>query len=116
MIRNLIRQSVLALLFLVAVSAVMAQSNVYYVTPTGTPVDGGWTNTMTLTDALTAAKAGDQIWVQGSEAGTTYIAPEGGFTLKSGVQLYGGFKGDETNINDRETLGKAYQMKYQLVY
>ena len=115
MIRNLIRQSVLALLFLVAVSAVMAQSNVYYVTPTGTPVDGGWTNTMTLTDALTAAKAGDQIWVQGSEAGTTYIAPEGGFTLKSGVQLYGGFKGDEKNINDRETLGKAYQMKYRSV-
>ena len=115
MIRNLIRQSVLALLFLVAVSAVMAQSKIYYVTPTGVPVDGGWTGTTTLTKALTNAVAGDQIWVQGSEAGTTYTAPEGGFTLKSGVQLYGGFAGTEASVDDRETLGKPYQLKYRSV-
>ena len=115
MIRNLIRQSVLALLFLVAVSAVMAQSKIYYVTPTGTPVDGGWTGTTTLTNALNSAVAGDQIWVQGSEDGTTYTAPEGGFTLKSGVQLYGGFAGTEANIDERETLGKPYQLKYRSV-
>lgn len=116
MIRNLIRQSVLALLFLVAVSAVMAQSKIYYVSPTGEPVAGGWTGTTTLTEALTNAVAGDQIWVQGSEAGTTYTAPTiDGFTLKSGVQLYGGFKGDETTLDARETLGKPYQLKYRTV-
>lgn len=107
----------MALLFLVAVSAVMAQSKIYYVSPTGNGTADGssWTNTMTLTDALTAAKAGDQIWVQGSEAGTTYTAPEGGFTLKSGVQLYGGFAGTEASVDDRETLGKPYQLKYRSV-
>ena len=115
MIRNLIRQSALALLFLVAVSAVMAQSKIYYVTPNGTDVAEGWTNTMTLTDALTAAKAGDQIWVQGSESGTIYTAPATGFTLNSGVQLYGGFKGDETTLDARETLGKPYQLRYRTV-
>ena len=112
MIRNLIRQSALALLFLVAVSAVMAQGKTYYVTPDGTDVAGGWTGTTTLTNALTNAVAGDQIWVQGSEAGTTY---RGGFTLKSGVQLYGGFAGTEASVDDRETLGKPYQLKYRSV-
>ena len=117
MIRNLIRQSVLALLFLVAVSAVMAQSKIYYVSPTGNGTADGssWTNTMTLTDALTAAKAGDQIWVKGSESGAIYTAPATGFTLKSGVQLYGGFKGDEITLDARETLGKPYQLKYRSV-
>lgn len=125
MIRNLIRQSALALLFLVAVSAVMAQSKIYYVSPTGNGTADGssWTNTMTLTDALTAAKAGDQIWVKGFEqidaADKLYIVPTGskatGFTLKSGVQLYGGFAGTEASINDRETLGKPYQLKYRSV-
>lgn len=78
---------------------------------------------MTLTDALNTAIAGDQIWVLGYEqidaVNKLYIVPAGsgatGFTLKSGVQLYGGFKGDETSINDRETLGKPYQLKYRSV-
>ena len=120
MIRNLIRQSVLALLFLVAVSAVMAQSKIYYVSPTGNSDGSSWANTMSLESALAAAKAGDQIWVKGFEqidaTNKLYITPTtDGFTLKSGVQLYGGFKGDETTLDARETLGKAYQMKYRSV-
>ena len=74
---------------------------------------------MTLADALNTAKAGDQIWVQGfeqiTEAGQLYTAPTDGFSVKSGVQLYGGFAGTEKSINDRETLGKPYQMKYRSV-
>lgn len=52
-----------------------------------------------------------------TEAGQLYTVPDQavGFSVKSGVQLYGGFKGDETSINDRETLGKPYQMKYRSV-
>ena len=119
MIRNLIRQSVLALLFLVAVSAVMAQGKIYYVSPTGTGDGSSWTNATTLTDALGKAVAGDQIWVLGFEqidnSNKLYIAPATGFTLKSGVQLYGGFKGDEATIDGRETLGKPYQMRYRSV-
>lgn len=123
MIRNLIRQSVLALLFLVAVSAVMAQSKIYYVSPTGNGDGSSWASTTTLTTALNNAVAGDQIWVQGFEQidnlNKLYIVPESmktaGFTLNSGVQLYGGFEGDETTIDARETLGKPYQLKYRTV-
>ena len=93
----------------------MAQSKTYYVSPTGTGDGSSWANTMSLESALAAAKAGDQIWVQGSESGTIYTAPADGFTLNSGVQLYGGFAGTETSINDRETLGKPYQLKYRSV-
>lgn len=101
--------------------AVTAQGKIYYVTPTAQGTGDGlsWTNAMTLESALTAAKANDQIWLQGFEqitdAGQLYIAPATGLTLKSGVQLYGGFKGDEASIDDRETLGKPYQLKYRSV-
>ena len=95
----------------------MAQSKTYYVSPAqkGTGDGLSWANTMSLESALAAAKAGDQIWVQGSESGTIYTAPADGFTLKSGVQLYGGFKGDETTLDARETLGKPYQLRYRTV-
>ena len=99
----------------------MAQSKTYYVSSQATDTGDGlsWANATTLTKALDKAVAGDQIWVQGFEQITDpaqlYIAPSGGFSVKSGVQLYGGFKGDETNINGRETLGKPYQLKYRSV-
>ena len=99
----------------------MAQSKIYYVSPTakGTGDGTSWQSTMTLADALNTAKAGDQIWVLGfeqiTEAGQLYTAPTDGFSVKSGVQLYGGFAGTEKSINDRETLGKPYQMKYRSV-
>ena len=103
-------------------SAVTAQSKIYYVSPTAQGTGDGlsWANAMTLDSALTAAKANDQIWLQGFEqitgADQLYVTPTtAGFSLKSGVQLYGGFKGDEASIDDRETLGKPYQLKYRSV-
>ena len=104
-------------------SAAMAQSKIYYVSPTGTGDGSSWANTMSLEKALTTAKAGDQIWVQGFDqidnSNKLYIVPESmkatGFTLKSGVQLYGGFEGDETTLDARETLGKPYQLRYRTV-
>lgn len=118
--RTLFRFYILLTLLCASVSA-MAQSKTYYVSPTakGTGDGSSWQSTMKLADALEAAQANDQIWVQGFEQITSadqlYIAPTDGFSVKSGVQLYGGFKGDETSINDRETLGKPYQMKYRSV-
>lgn len=98
----------------------MAQNKIYYVSPTGGGDGSSWQSTMKLAAALSAAQAGDQIWVLGfeqiTEAGRQlYTAPTDGFSVKSGVQLYGGFKGTEKSINDRETLGKPYQMKYRSV-
>ena len=98
----------------------MAQSKIYYVSPvaTGNRDGSSWANATTLADALNNAVAGDQIWVQGFEPVTKdelYIVPQEGFTVKSGVQLYGGFAGTETKLTDRVTLGKPYQLKYRSV-
>lgn len=97
----------------------MAQSKIYYVSPasSGNGDGSSWANATTLSDALNnKAQAGDQIWVKGFEtvnsADSLY---KGSFTVKSGVQLYGGFKGTETKLTDRETLGKPYQLKYRSV-
>lgn len=120
--QNMFQIALLAMALFMSMAA-MAQSKIYYVSPTGTGDGSSWTNATTLTDALGKAVAGDQIWVQGFEqidaANKLYIVPAGsettGFTLKSGVQLYGGFKGDEATIDGRETLGKPYQLKYRSV-
>ena len=116
--QNMFQIALLAMALFMSMAA-MAQSKIYYVSPTGTGDGSSWTNATTLTDALGKAVAGDQIWVQGFEQiddpNKLYIAPATGFTLNSGVQLYGGFAGTETSINDRETLGKPYQMRYRSV-
>ncbi len=117
--QNMFQIALLAMALFMSMAA-MAQSKIYYVSPTGTGDGSSWTNATTLTDALGKAVAGDQIWVQGFEqidaTDKLYITPTtDGFTLNSGVQLYGGFAGTETSINDRETLGKPYQLKYRTV-
>lgn len=74
-----------------------------------------WENAITLENALSQAKAGDEIWVKGYEdiTGHIYKAPKGGFVLPSGVAMYGGFAGNETIKNDLPTGRHKYQMKYQ---
>lgn len=104
-------------------SAAKAQT-IHYVTPTGAnPTTGNkWEvtgNVKSLTAALDKAQAGDQIWLLGFEQITSadqlYVAPEGGFTVKSGVKLYGGFRGTERTIDERPTLGKAPYFTYRSV-
>lgn len=119
-VQNIFRLMILAVVAVLGLSA--RAQKIYYVSPTATGTGDGtsWSNTTTLTDALNKAVAGDQIWVKGFESISSvdelYITPDvNGFTLKSGVQLYGGFKGDERSANDRETLGKPYQLRYRSV-
>lgn len=99
-------------------SAAKAQT-IYYVTPDGKNPVNGWEGSKTvvsLSTALTNAKAGDQIWVLGfQDPSQLYIAPAGGFTVKSGVKLYGGFRGTERTIDERPTLGKAPYFTYRSV-
>lgn len=54
-----------------------------------------------LEQALALAGAGDEIWVA---TGTYGPAAELGFVLPSGVQLYGGFAGRETERDQRRPL------------
>ena len=112
------RKIIALLILLSCVNPLFAQdSKTYHVTAEAT--DGGdgssWENAITLTEALSRAKAGDEIWVKGYEdiTGHIYKAPEGGFVLRSGVAMYGGFAGDETIKNDLPTGRHKYQMKYQ---
>jgi hypothetical protein len=75
-------------------------SNVIYVKSTQTqkPQDGKtWaTAYRSLTDALKVAKSGNDIWVAaGTYTPTTTDDKTASFQLKTGVELYGGFKGDE---------------------
>ena len=112
------RKIIALLILLSSVNPLFAQdSKTYYVTAEAT--DGGdglsWKNAITLTEALSQAKAGDEIWVKGYEdiTGHIYKAPEGGFVLPSGVAMYGGFEGKETNKNVLPTGRHKYQMKYQ---
>ena len=99
-------------------SAAKAQT-IHYVTPDGKNPVNGWEGSKTvvsLSTALTNAKAGDQIWVLGfQDPSQLYVAPEGGFTVKSGVKLYGGFRGTERTIDERPTLGKAPYFTYRSV-
>ena len=110
-------------------STQMAMAQDFYVTPdgkapvdyNGSPIDGDWSTMdkaklVTLEEALRQAQPGDEIWVQGFEEirknsvdyRQVYLAPKKGWTLKAGVKLYGGFKGNETSLEQRATLGKAY--------
>ena len=100
--------------------ALSAQGKTYHVKAdseiTTSSNDGlSWENAITLTEALSRAKAGDEIWVKGYEniTGNIYKAPKGGFVLPSGVAMYGGFAGDETIKNVLPTGRHKYQMKYQ---
>ena len=112
------RKIIALLILLSCVNPLFAQdSKTYHVTAEAT--DGGdglsWEKAITLENALRLAKAGDEIWVKGYEdiTGHIYKAPEGGFVLPSGVAMYGGFEGKETNKNALPTGRHKYQMKYQ---
>lgn len=112
------RKIIAALILLSCTCQLFAQgSKTYRVTAEAT--DGGdglsWENAITLENALSQAKAGDEIWVKGYEdiTGHIYKAPKGGFVLPSGVAMYGGFAGKETIKNDLPTGRHKYQMKYQ---
>lgn len=92
--------------------AIKAQN--YYVkaphdlTAASTTADGlSWNNAISLQQALQKATAGSNIYVKGyatEEANGNkdycYTVPDTkGFVLPSGVRMYGGFEGNETEIN-----------------
>ena len=105
---------------------VAAQGSRYYVTlEAETAMTAGygssWDNAMTLEAAIRAALPNDEIWVKGyaepdAYGKIYYVRNNLGYTLKSGVKLYGGFSGSETDADDRPVVdGKAYRMQYRTV-
>ena len=102
---------------------VAAQGSRYYVTlEAETAGDGSsWDNAVTLAAAIEAALPNDEIWVKGYAEPDAYrkiyyVPNNLGYTLKSGVKLYGGFSGSETDADDRPVVdGKAYRMQYRTI-
>ncbi len=83
----------------------------YYVSPRGAGDGSSWQSPTTLADALSKAKANDEIWVLGfasTDRANYYVAPAEGYTLRSGVRLYGGFAGTEATLGERDTDGRAF--------
>lgn len=75
-----------------------AVASVLHVTPAGDDANSGaaWDESkLTITQALAAASAGDEIWVAAGRYGEN-------IEMKPGVALYGGFAGTETARDDRD--------------
>lgn len=121
--------------------ALNAQSKYYVKAPhdltsattEGTADGSSWDKAISLTKALSLVKAGDCIFAKGYTASEAtgkafyYTVPDrNGFVLPSGVRMYGGFAGNETEINPehlddpandpRSTVGSDLShMKYRSV-
>ncbi|MBT4530376.1 MAG: hypothetical protein HOC27_04155 [Phycisphaerae bacterium] len=84
-------------------------SNVWYVNANNTNPGNGtsWTSAfLDLQDALDVASSGDQIWIaEGIYTPTdldgTTDKRKASYRLSSGVEIYGGFLGNETDISER---------------
>lgn len=112
------RKIIAALILLSCVCSLFAQGNIYRVTAQATTGGDGssWEKAIPLNEALSRAKATDEIWVKGYEntnVENIYIAPKEGFVLPSGVAMYGGFEGTETSRDKLSFSRHKYQMAYQ---
>ena len=112
------RKIIAALILLSCVCSLFAQGNIYRVTAQATTGGDGssWEKAIPLNEALSRAKATDEIWVKGYEntnVENIYIAPKEGFVLPSGVAMYGGFEGTETSRDKLSFRRHKYQMTYQ---
>ena len=111
------RKIIAALILLSCTCQLFAQGKIYRVTAEATTGSDGssWEKAIPLNEALSRAKATDEIWVKGYKTTTLdniYVAPKEGFVLPSGVAMYGGFAGTEANRDKRGTGKHKYQMTY----
>ena len=85
----------------VMLSISIYSQQIYFVTESGNGSKDGssWSNASNeLSSIVHKAQSGDSVWV----AAGSY---QGGFIMKDGVSVLGGFSGNETRVNDRKFPG-----------
>lgn len=90
-------RTTLLMLFITLVLAGTGRCETWYVKPSGLDANNGlsWESAKkTVQAAVTAAEAGDEVWVSAG----TYAE---NIDMKDGVALYGGFAGDEGSSDER---------------
>jgi hypothetical protein len=104
---NYYLRTIIIVLFSVVVLQLHAQQ-IYYVNPSSSGNQSGtsWVNAFTdLYGALQVADRGDQIWMTGGTYRPTQDTDRSkSFEVRSGIQIFGGFSGTETNIDQRDTM------------
>lgn len=115
-----VKAGLLSLFVMLCFAFNASAQSIIYVSPDGNGDGSSWASTTTFDKALEMANAGDEIWMKGfsqiTDVAHLYTAPsKEGWTVPSGVKVYGGFEGVETNINQRKNLGKTYQLTYRTV-
>src|SRR5258706_36413 len=76
-----------------------AAQNIHTVNAPGPGAAVPWTTAVTnLQTALSAAQPGDEVWIA---QGTYTPGSSAGYAIPSGVRVYGGFAGTETNRGQR---------------
>lgn len=99
------RQLFTALFVCLFLSSAVAQSTVY-VTPTGSgnQSGGSWSDALSgtqLQSRLASASAGTQFWIKGGSY-SPGVLRTATFQIPSGVQVYGGFVGNENQLIQRQ--------------
>ena len=97
------------LLALILLCSQITSAKVIFVKQNANGDGSSWTSAFgQLQSALTIAESGDQIWVASGTYYTSYskdvsVETRGvSFVIKDGVELYGGFSGNEITLKDRD--------------
>ncbi len=104
-------KSILYFIAFSGISIILPAQNRFYVNHAATGANNGqtWADAfIDLQGALTISQAGDEIWVsEGTYYPTSGTDRSISFEPKSGVQLYGGFSGNETTLSQRDWSAHA---------
>ncbi|MFT4685128.1 MAG: hypothetical protein ACI92C_000920 [Neolewinella sp.] len=93
------------LLILISCYVTCVAQEQLYVTPTGVEFATGssWSQGLNLDAALKIAAPGSQLWLmEGTYVPNSKMGRKSSFILPAGVEVYGGFKGTETSLAERQ--------------